>query len=666
MMRCLKVVVALLSVTFLSTGCEDRVRETLGQRIEARAVEGHSEIEKLLAERDKSITEDLGTRVGYISKIQDARDRLTASLGRIPSDQEIATEISVSADKVKEFGGQDVKKHPLIEWRKGLVDPDVEKDLKGREKKYPGTFLEKLIPFHLTFLDTQDKYWTDASGLEEYSAYLKDYAVDAAPQGCQPDGGCPLGRRCVEEKCEVNPFYDDALFDWVFLHVQHLYDARRLPEDTRATSHLRYWQIGLGYETVSRQDFKTYIHRLCETFALKPMVEAVKKEKKEGNPSVIAKILKDEKGIAVSEDAVFAAMNLGGACGEEDAAVAFACLPLADEFREKAVMIPYYDQLLCRLKSLKEGSPDSPYMVAVDFMMSELERERNRYPLEKMVEYPVLPDTISIYAASQRLVLEMGAEGAFLGQGRDHFGDPTAGRIALAELEECEAFSLSKNYKTVRENYLTNLQTIRAEGDPALRQGLISIQAAADMPALNVLKMATATTSLDEEAYANTLNQEVWLAGRRRIDGRNTRRATQLQLLQGDARMNVKVGGELSGDCKVVGFTGDAPVDEMAPPVAAVIISGGELKAGPFDAERKGYSVAEVQGTMPTGELNYMALSDWASNQAGPIVLGIKGSDVKWGDLIAPLGPLSFKCTDPACQMAEFRTKPNIYVAACR
>ena len=113
----------------------------------------------------------------------------------------------------------------------------------------------------------------------------------------------------------------------------------------------------------------------------------------------------------------------------------------------------------------------------------------------------------------------------------------------MVELAEGEEFGLSgKSVKAVREAFLANLQTIRAEGEPALRQGLIALHADGSYDARLVMDSATSTTNLDEEQYGNTLNQEVWLAGRRKVDGRNTKRATQLQLLKGDKRMKMSLG----------------------------------------------------------------------------------------------------------------------------
>ena len=81
-----------------------------------------------------------------------------------------------------------------------------------------------------------------------------------------------------------------------------------------------------------------------------------------------------------------------------------------------------------------------------------------------------------MYDASQRLVLEVGPKGAFLGDRRNPFKDYTG--TALVELAEGEEFGLSgKSVKAVREAFLANLQTIRAEGEPALRQGLIALHA---------------------------------------------------------------------------------------------------------------------------------------------------------------------------------------------
>jgi len=657
--------VGLLTVgALLLTGCEDRVRQSVGERIATRADEGGKEIAAMFSERDKAITEALEEKVAYITKVQAAKEKLQLSLDRIPSEQEIATEAALSVDKVKEFGGGDSKEHPLVPWRKSLVDSDVKKNIREREVKYPGTFLETLIPAYLTFMDTQDQYWNESMDMEEYAPFLTGYVQDAMQVDCGEGRSCSHSRPCVNGKCEASPFVDDALFDWVFIHMQHLADANRLPEDTRMTSHLRYWQLALGMQSESRESFKNYIHRLCETYFLKGAVTAAVAELKVEDPVKIVAHLKEKVGLNVNETAVAGALSLNTHCGDKKtAAPAFACLALADEFRAKAVMQPYYDQLICRMDALKAQAENSPYIPAIDAMKAELQRMKQEYPLEKMVEYPVLPETTSMYDASQRLVLELGPKGAFLGQGRDPFQDSTAGRIALAELAEGEEFSLSSsNVKDVREAFLTNLKTIRTEGDGALRQGLISVQADASYDALRVLDMATATTRLEEEDYANTLNQEVWLAGRRKVDGRNSRRATQMQLLVGDKRMKLglsKEGSKVS--CTVVGFTGDAPVDEMPPPVGAAFLDGTNVSMGPLVDNK----MEAAAGTMVNAELNFAAVSEWANTQQGAIVLAVQNGTT-WNDMMRTLGPLSFKCVDPACRAGEYRTKPNIYIGYCK
>lgn len=665
MKRSLKILGIMSMGALMLTGCEDRVRTSVEEQIAARAESGNAEVAALFKQRDEGIAADLAERVGYISKIQEAREKLTLSLDRIPGEQEIATEAALSVEKVKEYGGASGSGHPLVAWRKSLINSDVKTDVASREKKYPGTFLESLLSAYSTFMAAQDRYWDGSMDMEEYAPFLTDYAQDAIQTDCGLGKSCSHSRRCVEGKCEGSPFLDDALFDWVFLHMQHLYYSKRLPEDTRATSHLRYWQLALGMQSETREGFKNFIHRLCETYALKPLVQKVADELKSEDPLKIAEEVKAKAGIALSEDAVFAALSLNTSCGGgEEVAAAFACLPLPDEFRAKAVMQPYYDQLICRLDALKAGNTESPFLSAVAVMKRQLQAMKAEYPLERMVEYPLLPETTSMYDASQRLVFEIGPLGAFLGQGRDPFSDSAAGRIALTELAEGETFALnSGNMKEIREAFLTNLKTIRLEGDPALRQGLISLQADGTYSALTLLSLATATTRLEEEEYANTLNQEVWLAGRRRVDGRNSRRATQMQLLSKDKLMKLNlnvVGSKVA--CTVVGFTGDAPVDEMPAPVAAVMVDGEGITMG---ALADGSTMGEADGSSPNAELNFAALSEWANKQMGPIVLGVRGG-ATWNDMMRPLGPLSFKCVDPACRMGEFRTKPNVYISYCK
>ena len=663
MMRTLRIVGLLAAMLLLVTGCEERVQKTVGDKIKERAEAGNGEIDAMFKERDEEIRTALEEKVGYIQKVQAEKAKLLVSLDRIPSEQEIATSAGLSVDKVKEFGGGDVKEHPLVPWRKSLMDSKVKGELQTREKKYPGTFLENLIPAYFSFMDSQDKYWAESMDMEEYAPFLEAYAKDAMQEECGPGKTCSHSRRCVEGKCAKSPFVDDALFDWVFLHMQHLADANKLPEDTRMTSHLRYWQLALGLESLSREGFKNYIHRLCETYFLKGKVVAAAGELKTKDPVKLTKHLNEKVGLPVNEESVVAALALNTHCGSEDvAAPAFECLGLADEFRAKAVMQPYYDQLICRMDALKKQAPDSPFASAVDAMKEELQRLKQEYPIEKMVEYPVLPETTSMYDASQRLVLEMGPKGVFLGERRDPFKDSTAGRIALTELAEGEEFSLtSSSVKSIREAFLTNLKTLRTEGDPALRQGLISVQSDGSYDALRVLDMATATTRMDEEDYQNTLNQEVWLAGRRKVDGRNARRATQMQLLASDKKMKLNLSNEGSKvACTVVGFTGDAPVDEFPAPVAVAFLDGENVKMGAL-ADSK---METADGTMPNAQFNLAEASKWANGQQGAIVLAVR-SGASWNDMLRTLGPLSFKCVDPACRAGEYRTKPNVYISSC-
>ena len=642
------------------SGCEDGVRVSLKERIETRANEGMAEFDEMLKKRDEAIRAGLEEKVAFITTVQQKKKELTAKLDRVPSEQEIASEAGLSAEKVREFGGGDAKEHPLVPWRKSLVKPEVKSQAEARQTKYPGTFLEGLLPAYVSFLDTQDQYWTDSMGMEDYAPFLEGYAKDAMQVDCGEGRSCSHSRRCIEGKCEASPFVDDALFDWVFLHMQHLADARRLPEDTRMTSHLRYWQLALGLESQSREGFKNYIHRLCEMYLLEKGVQAAVTELKNEDPAQIVEHMKTKSGMTVSTDAVTAALLLNTDCGDKPAPP-FECLSLADEFRAQAVMQPYYDQLLCRMEALEKQAPESPYLTAVKAMKAEIADLKMEYPIEKMVAYPALPETTSVYDASQRLVLEVGPKGAFLGDRRNPFKDYTG--TALVELGEGEEFGLTgKTVKAVRDAFLTNLTTIRAEGEPALRQGLIALHAEGSYDARLVMDLATSATNLDEEQYGNTLNQEIWLAGRRKVDGRNTKRATQLQLLKGDKRMKMSLGtpsGKLS--CTVVGFTGDAPVDELPEPVAAAVLTSDSLTVG---ALIEGKKMEAADAEVKNDELVPAAVSGWADQQRGAVVLAVK-SGPTYNQMMRALGPLSFKCTDPACRVGEYRTKPNVYVAAC-
>ena len=73
--------VGLLAVGAVAiSGCEDGVRESLKERIEARANDGMAEFDEMLKKRDEAIRAGLDEKVAFITTVQQKKKELQAKL----------------------------------------------------------------------------------------------------------------------------------------------------------------------------------------------------------------------------------------------------------------------------------------------------------------------------------------------------------------------------------------------------------------------------------------------------------------------------------------------------------------------------------------------------------------------------------------------------------
>jgi hypothetical protein len=209
MARSLWVALGALVASLLFFGCEQRVKDTVQERLAARAAEGKKKLDALYAERDERIRKGLED----------------LNLSNLEWDEE--------------------SEHPLVGWRqKVTTESPVLDTLKVEAPKYPGTDLEKDIPKDIAYFDAQMKFWREpaAGDASEYNAFLGGYAT------ANPDGR----------------FADDALFDEVFLHAMRSFELFKVKPENRATSVFRYWQLAFDFPSLPSEAFMPYIARLCE------------------------------------------------------------------------------------------------------------------------------------------------------------------------------------------------------------------------------------------------------------------------------------------------------------------------------------------------------------------------------------------------------------------
>ena len=665
--------VCLLALVF-GPGCEDGVKQTLHDKVTARMEAGKVKIKTSLDARDASLKETLDVVLGRMDEAdkanldfirvreelvaksanpegevvpvsvtdvqkESARQSLAKKLGSEPGAEAIQVEVERVQELLEKNLSAIARPHPLLAWRKAQDPKSTITELRAMEKSYPGTELESHIPLLMEFLDTQSKFWAGEMDSRDYILYLSQYAQEA-PKG---------------------PFYDDAMFDIAFVHAVHYYKASVLPPDTRLTSHTKYFQMLFGVEREGREPFNPYVRRVCRGYKMMAAVDAaalkIQKEKKR-----LASAAEIATSIGAEELDVVAAQGLQNhQCGEASAAAAFNCADMPDEFRGMAVMNPYYDGLICRLDSMKETLAASPWEGAVARLRGAFVGAKSAYPMEAFGEYPVYGDTFAYAPASQRLVLEMGPKGVFFGGDSNPLMGSGQARTALAESEDGSYVLSASGASKMQSAVAKTLSEVRTNGN----QGLMGVKADGTYGAQNVLATAIAPMALSEEERQSTLNQEVWLVGRRRVDASNMQKAQQLLLLGPKARITVKVSGAAgSGKCSVVGYTG-APIitEDLPAATAAVMLRSNKVSAGAFSEGSSSVATAGIKGA--ASDLDWKALSDWATDQKDAVVLGID-SGSSWSTAMKALTALSWKCTEDGCKAGEPRDgKPNVYVARC-
>ena len=294
----------LLSLSLSLYGCEQEVKEDLQTRIDQRAAEGQKVVDGILGERDEMIRSSLASTMGdmktAVKTIQDieaaqkalqaeidaeyaanpdaakdgvvkatasreaalrrlAADRLQKRFERKPEEEEIDEE----EENILKFHlanhPDSSAVHPLVTWRKAFTGNTVE-SLNGESKKYPGTMLEKNIPDYMTFLQNQSEYWAGSTremqvGASDYVPFLREYASDNGD----------------------SPMFDDAMFDIAFIHAQQSFYSRRkaVRVDEWLTFHTKYFQLLFQVPRVSKEDFESYVERLCRGYALESRVAAL-------------------------------------------------------------------------------------------------------------------------------------------------------------------------------------------------------------------------------------------------------------------------------------------------------------------------------------------------------------------------------------------------------
>lgn len=548
-------------------GCETRVKETLQEKLQARAEQGKEQINKLLADRDERIASGL--------KQLDLENLQWDGTGA----------------------------HPLMEWEKQIsTDPSVG-TLKEMAPKYPGTELEKLIPKYLAYVQTGEKYWKrffvdkTSADLREYYQFLRDYSAEN----------------------KTGPFYDDAMFELMFLHASYIFGLQDIPAENRPTAVFRYWQLAFNFPSLNAERFEEYIARLCS----------------DRFPTFCKEVLALEEGSPEYS-----------ACDQEYGQY---CRNIAFECRGVAVMKPYYQVLVRRVEVVMQNHPDTPYMPALKYLKGMFEGliEKLKQDCE---EYPILPDSMAFLPASQRLVLNIGPRGI-------KFGDRDI------ETSADESFALSEaKARELESVFAKNLSEIRRTGEPELKQGQIAIMAAKETPAGAIVSAAWSPMLIPEEEQS-ILNQAVYLVGRRRFDGTNAKAATEIILFpRADAAAKTIVYPGGSATCTTFGYTGESAPAMPNPTAAVLLTSAGKVVAGVLNPETGAIDAVAYEADVASVDL--FQLSKWASDQTDAIVLGI-GSSVSYEAMLKVVGPLAFRCTKEDCTVAEPRAKPNIYVSGC-
>lgn len=529
------------------TGCETRVKESLEQKLQARADEGRKKVGEMLGERQATVKEKLP----------------------------------------KDFSWDGAGEHPLQTWRVETAKLGYETKLSDMEPKYPGTQLQKDLRTLAAFPDAQRKYWSDTMDIQEYYQFLRGYAK-ANPE---------------------SPFMDDIVFDEVFVHASRLFTLKDVKPEDQPTSVFRYWQLAFDLPNKDGEGFGMYVVRICEELANEEYVTALV-----GGDEALKK-------------------SLTGYCKD---------IPF--EFRHIAIMGPYYDLLIRKLARVKTLRPDSPYVPVVDYLTNLFTEEKAKLAKE-FEEYPVLGDTMAATPAPVRLAIEIGPRGL-------RFADEW-----MQQSEE-EKYELSlATAQEVRPELIKKLNDVRAAGAPDMKSGEVFVLAAKGVSAGAAIALATAPI----EAEENTLNQVVYLVGRRRFDGTNARASIPVILTKGAPEMTILHGGASSA-CTPFGYSGE-PTAEVPPATSAMLVMNDRIMGGSVNPETG--AIDQMTLDIPVAEADLKKISDWVGEQKDAIVIGV-AEGAPWEQLLLAVGPSAFRCKKPDCTDAELRATPKSVLAICK
>ena len=552
MIRGYRPALVVVLVALVMSGCETRVKESLQEKLLARAEQGKKKVTEMLAERNAAVKEKLP----------------------------------------KDFAWTGEGEHPLQQWRVESADLGYEAKLKAMEPKYPGTKLQKELRSLATFLETQRKYWKSTaepigSDVLEYYSFLKGYGKD------NPD----------------SPFIDDILFDEVFLHASRLFTLKDVKPEDQPTSVFRYWQLAFDLPSKESEGFGVYVARLCDEL---------------GQEELVSKLAKGDEELK------------GRLLG--------FCKDIPFEFRHIAIMSPYYDLLIQRLEQVRKQVPGSAYVPVVEYLIGLFTAEKEKLAKE-FEEYPVLADTMAATPAPVRLALEVGPRGV-------KFADQ------WMEQSEEETFSLSAADSTrLRDEIIKKLNEVRLAGEPDMKSGELFVLVSKDTKVGPAVTLATAPLAAEE----NTLNQVIYLVGRRRFDGTNARASIPVILLKDAVAQTIPYPNG-SVTCSPFGYSGEA-TNELPAATAAVFARDGKIIAGVLNPETKAMDAIAFE--MPYDQLDRKKLSDWVTEQADAVLVGADDS-AAWEDLIRAAGPVAFRCKKADCTDSELRGTPKTVLATCR
>jgi hypothetical protein len=406
-----------------------------------------------------------------------------------------------------------------------------------------------------------------------------------------------------------SPFIDDILFDEVFIHASRLFKLKDVKPEDQPTSVFRFWQLAFDLPSKDSEGFGVYVARLCDEL---------------NNDEFIAKLSGGDEQFA---------SKLKGFCKD---------IPF--EFRHIAVMSPYYDLLIRKLEAVKKARPESPYVPVVDYLIGVFQEEQQKLAKE-FEEYPVLPDTMAAMPAPVRLALEVGPRGL-------RFADTW-----LRESEDASFTLDSTEASALRPEVAKKLNDVRAAGEPDLKSGELFVLATKEAKVGPVVTLATAP----DEAEENTLNQVIYLVGRRRFDGTNARASLPVILTKGAPEVTLTLS-ENALTCQPFGYSGEA-TNEVPAPTAVLYVAGGSLKGGVINPETR--VVDQVALEMPAGEIDLNKVSEWVGEQKDAVLVGAAG-DAEWQDFVRAIGPVAFRCKKLDCTDAELRGAPKAVLATCR